>query len=148
MRAKVVAKLTSAYEWAWGAKPLRATRALPGPIILYFVSLILWPHVPGPFGLWAISYFVWWFAFWPILASLSRPFATLNCLTFAIRVRVRRGGKIIIRGWSPGRGLYHVPNFACDLGDRLVYTYQPRRATPRIFMKSTGEEIAATWEEF
>ena len=141
--------LIAVCEWMWGPRPLRARYPLPGPIGSYLIASMLWTRIPLSFGPWLVSYTAFWLLFLPIMACWSRPFATCTCLMFAIRVRVRRGGRIIIRGWSPGFGARHyIPNFACDLGDRLVYTYQPRRATPRVFMKATGKEIAATWEEF
>lgn len=136
------------WRWAWGGRPLRAPRMLPGPVATYFAISLLLAQIPGPLWLWSILYIICWFVIIPITVCVSRSFATLNCFAFAIRVRIRRGGKIVIRGRSQSIGGCTVPNFACDLGDRLVYTFQPRRATPRILLKATGEESAATWEEF
>ena len=150
MGKKVRDKLKVGWQWLWGSAPLRANYPLPGPVILFYVSSILWPRLSIPFGVWLACYLTWCALFFPVAACISRRFATVNCLMFAIRVRVRRGGKIVIRAWSENMFSSRrcIPSFACDLGDRLVFTYQPRRATLRVYIKATGEEFAAPWEEF
>lgn len=75
-----------------------------------------------------------------VLPCASRFFASQNCLTFAIRVRLRRGGRIIVRR----TGIW--PNFAVDFGDRIVYTAPPPWH-PRMYIKNRAATVNLSWDQ-
>lgn len=115
----------------------RTKRLLRGMAPAFLVTSVTWLLVPC--GLlvmagWIVLAFV-------VLPCASRFFASQNCLTFAVRLRLRRGGKIVIRDRVAG-----VPNFAVDFGDRIVYICPPPWH-PRMYIKNRAATVNLSWDQ-
>ena len=85
--------------------------------------------------------FGWVVLFYTVLPCVSRFFAAQNCLTFAIRLRVRRGGAIVVRKWYGW-----IPNFGVDFGDRIVYLCPPPFC-PRMYIKTRAATVPLSWDQ-
>ena len=120
----------------------RTKRLLRGLSPAFLVVSVVWLIVfliPRPFGLLVLA--TWVALAYVALPCVSRFFASQNCLTFAIRLRIRRGGKIIIRDRIAG-----VPNFAVDFGDRIVYICPPPWR-PRMYIKGRAATVNLSWDQ-
>lgn len=73
------------------------------------------------------------------LPCVWRAAARAHCLSFAFRVRVRRGGRLVVAPASC------PATFAVDFPDRVVY-YAPPAATPRVYLKRRLAAVEVPWE--
>lgn len=117
----------------------RLLRGLAPAAVVTGVIWLIALFVPQPYGLpamltWAALAFV-------ALPCVSRFFASQNCLTFAVRLRLRRGGRIIVRSRTGS-----LPNFAVDFGDRIVYIAPPPWH-PRMYIKSRAATVNLSWDQ-
>ena len=72
------------------------------------------------------------------LPCVWRAAAKAHCLSFAFRVRVLRGGRLVMK---PPRC---AATFAVDFSDRVVYW--PLTGEPRVYLKRRLATVEVPWE--